>query len=233
VAAVSELAMSTLVARGLPLHQARLLVLTVRGFTIGHVLEEQSPRPGSDELAGFDMAAFTARHPTMITGITEYFQSGRTVDDLFRDCLKLIIDPGAVTSEQRSDARDAGAADTESGVGSVAHRVRKKVPGGTPSVRPVPGFRDSVAHRVRKKVPGGTPSVWPLGGSSGAPEARLGRGASCEPKAPSATGLRSEEPAPREPKGAGAAWTEERGASPPRAEGRVGVWTDERGACEE
>jgi TetR/AcrR family transcriptional regulator, tetracycline repressor protein len=94
VAAVSELAMSALVARGLPLHRARLTVLTVRSFTIGHVLEEQSPWPGSEEMAGFDMAAFTARHPTMIAGITEYFQPGRTVDDLFRDCLHLIINPG-------------------------------------------------------------------------------------------------------------------------------------------
>jgi TetR/AcrR family tetracycline transcriptional repressor len=101
VAAVSELAMSTLVARGLPLRQARLLVLTVRSFTIGHVLEEQSPRPGSDEMAGFDMAAFTIRHPTMIAGITEYFQPGRTVDDLFRDCLKLIIDPAGDAREKK------------------------------------------------------------------------------------------------------------------------------------
>jgi TetR/AcrR family tetracycline transcriptional repressor len=111
MAAISELAMSTLVDRGLPLHQARLLVLTVERFTIGHVLEEQSHRPDSDELAGFDMAAFAARHPAMIAGITEYFQPGRTVDDLFLDCLKLIIDPGVVTSEKRSDARDATAAD--------------------------------------------------------------------------------------------------------------------------
>jgi TetR/AcrR family tetracycline transcriptional repressor len=76
-------------------------VLTVQSFTIGHVLEEQSPRPGSDELAGFDMAAFTARHPTMIAGITEYFQPGRTVDDLFGDCLQLIVDPGQEPTGER------------------------------------------------------------------------------------------------------------------------------------
>src|SRR5947209_1476089 len=35
----------------------------------------------------------------------------------------------------------------------VCHRVRKKVPGGTPSGWPVAGFRDSVAHGVRKCVP--------------------------------------------------------------------------------
>jgi TetR/AcrR family tetracycline transcriptional repressor len=91
MAAISELAMSTLVARGLPLHQARLLVLTVEHFTIGHVLAEQAPPPDSAEASGFDLAAY----PTVVAGITAYFQPGRTVDDLFRDCLQLIIDPDA------------------------------------------------------------------------------------------------------------------------------------------
>jgi TetR/AcrR family transcriptional regulator, tetracycline repressor protein len=93
MAGISELAMSTLVARGLPLRRARLIVLAVERFTIGYVLEEQAPRPDQDALAGFDLAAFTDRYPTVIAGITEYFQPGRTADDLFRDCLQLII-PG-------------------------------------------------------------------------------------------------------------------------------------------
>jgi TetR/AcrR family tetracycline transcriptional repressor len=81
------------VDRGLPLHQARLMVLTVEHFTIGHVLAEQSPRPDQDALAGFDLAAFTGQHPTVIAGITEYFAPGRTADDLFRDCVALIVEP--------------------------------------------------------------------------------------------------------------------------------------------
>jgi TetR/AcrR family tetracycline transcriptional repressor len=88
MAAISELAMSVLVARGLPLHRARLLVLTVEHFTLGHVLEEQQPRP---DAAGFDLAAFRERHPTVIAGITEYFAPGRTVDDLFRDCVRIVV----------------------------------------------------------------------------------------------------------------------------------------------
>jgi AcrR family transcriptional regulator len=92
MAAISELAMSILVARGFPLRQARMIVLTVERFTVGYVLEEQAPRP---EARDFDMAAFTAAHPTMIAGITEYFQPGRTVDDLFRDCLDVIIEGAA------------------------------------------------------------------------------------------------------------------------------------------
>ncbi|GGM67457.1 TetR/AcrR family transcriptional regulator C-terminal domain-containing protein [Dactylosporangium sucinum] len=89
MAAISELAIRTLTERGLPLRRARLLVLTVQRFTIGHVLEEQAPRPEAD---GFDLPAFTAAHPVLIAGITEYFQAGRTVDDLFRDCLEVIVE---------------------------------------------------------------------------------------------------------------------------------------------
>ena len=88
MAALSELAMSTLVARGVPLRQARVIVLTVLRFTVGHVLEEQAPRPDGEEV---DLAAFTAQHPTVVAGIAEYFQTGATVDDLFGDCLDVVI----------------------------------------------------------------------------------------------------------------------------------------------
>ena len=43
MAAISELAMSSLVARGIPLRQARVIVLTVERFTVGHVLEGELP----------------------------------------------------------------------------------------------------------------------------------------------------------------------------------------------
>src|SRR3954453_17049840 len=66
MAAISELAMSTLVARGVRLRQARVIVLTVERFTVGHVLEEQSPRPDPDAGADFDLPAFAERHPTLI-----------------------------------------------------------------------------------------------------------------------------------------------------------------------
>jgi TetR/AcrR family tetracycline transcriptional repressor len=96
MAAISELAMSTLVARAVPLRQARVIVLTVERFTVGHALEEQAPRPDPDSLKDFDMDAFTERHPTVVAGITEYFQHGRTVDDLFRDCLEVVIEGATV-----------------------------------------------------------------------------------------------------------------------------------------
>ncbi|TCC35685.1 TetR/AcrR family transcriptional regulator C-terminal domain-containing protein [Kribbella speibonae] len=91
MADISEQAMSALVAQGIPLHRARVIVLTVERFTVGHVLEEQAPRPAPDELKGFDMEAFTEQHPTVIAGITEYFRPGRTVDDLFTECLAVVI----------------------------------------------------------------------------------------------------------------------------------------------
>ncbi|HWD83218.1 MAG TPA: TetR/AcrR family transcriptional regulator C-terminal domain-containing protein [Kribbella sp.] len=91
MADLSELAMSTLVARGIPLHRARVIVLTVERFTVGHVLEEQAPRPTPGDLEGFDMTAFTDQHPTVVAAITEYFRPGRTVDDLFTECLSMVI----------------------------------------------------------------------------------------------------------------------------------------------
>jgi len=95
MAAISELAMSSLVARGLSLRDARVIVLTVERFTIGHVLEEQAPRPDEAALKDFDMAAFTERHPTLMAAVTEYFEPGRTVDDLFRECLDVVIEGAA------------------------------------------------------------------------------------------------------------------------------------------
>lgn len=91
LAAVSELAMSTLVRRGLHLRQARLTVLAIQRFIIGHVLEEQSPPPGREVLHDFDAESFAAQHPTITAGIADYFQDGRTVDDLFHDSLEVIL----------------------------------------------------------------------------------------------------------------------------------------------
>ncbi|WP_062441055.1 TetR family transcriptional regulator [Herbidospora daliensis] len=91
MAGISELAMSTLVARGVPLRRARLVVVTVLRFTVGYVLEEQTGPPGAEALEGFDMDAYAAAYPTVIAGVTEYFEPGRTVDDLFRDCVAQIV----------------------------------------------------------------------------------------------------------------------------------------------
>ncbi len=98
MAAISELAMSTLVGRGIPLRHARLIVLTVLRFTVGYVLEEQAGPPDADALDGFDMAAYAAAYPTVMAGVTEYFQPGRTVDDLFSDCLEQIVHGPAAQS---------------------------------------------------------------------------------------------------------------------------------------
>ncbi|WP_433365695.1 TetR/AcrR family transcriptional regulator C-terminal domain-containing protein [Actinoplanes sp. CA-142083] len=88
MASLSELAMSTLVTKGFPLHQARITVLTVERMTIGFVLEEQGPRPDEEAAKSFDLTPY----PTMIAGITEYFRPGRTVDDLFLECLTLVVE---------------------------------------------------------------------------------------------------------------------------------------------
>lgn len=98
MAAISELAISTLVTRDVPLRQARLIVLTVEHFTVGHVLEEQSGPPAAGSSQDFDLEAFTSAYPTVVAGIAEYFQDDRTPDDLFRDCLGVIIRGAATTA---------------------------------------------------------------------------------------------------------------------------------------
>ena len=102
MAAISELAISTLVARDVALRQARLIVMTVEHFTVGHVLEEQTGRPAAESEQDFDMAAFAKAYPTVVAGITEYFQNDRTPDDLFRDCLDVIIKGAAATAGRTS-----------------------------------------------------------------------------------------------------------------------------------
>lgn len=96
LAGLEELAMSALVGCGLELRRARLLVLTIVAFTLGQVLSEQVPNPEREAAqTGFDLAAFSATHPTIVAAITEYFAGGRTADDLFRDCVALIVDADA------------------------------------------------------------------------------------------------------------------------------------------
>jgi TetR/AcrR family transcriptional regulator, tetracycline repressor protein len=91
MADVSEAAITALVSQGVPLRRARLTVLAVERFTIGHVLEEQAPRPDAEALTDFDLTEFSARHPAMIAAITDYFHDGRDVDSLFRDTLAVIV----------------------------------------------------------------------------------------------------------------------------------------------
>jgi TetR/AcrR family tetracycline transcriptional repressor len=86
----SELAMSTLVDRGVPLQQARLTVLAAERYTVGHVLEEQGPQPGPDEPTP-DVGELQRRFPTVVEAVTEYFASGRTVDDLFIDGARQVV----------------------------------------------------------------------------------------------------------------------------------------------
>lgn len=87
--ALSELAMSTLAGAGVPLRQSRVIVLAVERFTFGYVLEEQAPKP--DAADGLDPADYLRLYPTMTSAITEYFAGGSTVDDLFRECLGVVI----------------------------------------------------------------------------------------------------------------------------------------------
>lgn len=87
MAAFSERAMSVLVLQGEPLRRARLVVLLIERFTIGLVLEEQSAAADSPP----DPGGLTDRYPLITAAITEYFADDATVDDLYRDSIRLIL----------------------------------------------------------------------------------------------------------------------------------------------
>lgn len=86
-----EAAVRTLLTAGVSLRKSRLIVLTAAHYTLGHVIEEQTPLDG-DMTKAFDMDRFRKDHPTIIAAIEEYFNSGRTADDVFEDGLNLIIE---------------------------------------------------------------------------------------------------------------------------------------------
>ncbi len=91
MAALSERAMSVLVEQGEPLRRARLLVLIIERFTLGLVLEEQSSSRERIADAALDPRKVAARYPTLSAGIIEYFSEGATLDDLYRDSIRLIL----------------------------------------------------------------------------------------------------------------------------------------------
>ncbi|GAB3799901.1 TetR/AcrR family transcriptional regulator C-terminal domain-containing protein [Humibacter antri] len=85
----SETAMAALVEQGMDLQDARLLVLVGERFTVGWVLEEQSPAPDGPAPS---TEALLARFPVASKAIGDYFMgTGRTADDLFRDGARLIL----------------------------------------------------------------------------------------------------------------------------------------------
>lgn len=90
MAAFAERAMAVLVKKGVPLRRARLLVLLIERFTLGLVLEEQS-EPRIDSTA--DPAELAARYPTLTAAVKDYFSDGATLDDLYRDSIRLITNP--------------------------------------------------------------------------------------------------------------------------------------------
>jgi TetR/AcrR family transcriptional regulator, tetracycline repressor protein len=85
----SELAMATLVEHGHSAHEARLLVLAGERYTVGWVLEEQSPTPDGPAP---DHDALRARFPVMVQAIGDYFVgTGRTPEDLYRDAARQVL----------------------------------------------------------------------------------------------------------------------------------------------
>lgn len=93
MAAFSERAMSVLVAHGETLRRARLLVLLIERFTMGLVLEEQSGAVDSGSDSSFDASEVAARYPLLTAAIADYFADDTTLDDLYRESVRLILVP--------------------------------------------------------------------------------------------------------------------------------------------
>lgn len=91
MANLSEQAIKTLVEAGLGLRQSRLIVLTATRYTFGHVIEEQTVTT-KKEMHDFHFEQFQKAHPLLVASINEYFSAGQTVEDLFNDGLRIIID---------------------------------------------------------------------------------------------------------------------------------------------
>ena len=85
----SEAAMAVLVDHGVELQRARLLVLAGERFTVGYVLEEQAPTDATQQAP--DVAELQRRFPVMVQAIGQYFSTGRSSDDLYRDTARLIL----------------------------------------------------------------------------------------------------------------------------------------------
>lgn len=90
MANLSEMTIKTLVNAGVSLQQSRLIVLTATRFTFGHVIEEQTSVT-KKKMQNFHAGSFNQDYPTLAASIEEYFSAGKTVDDLFNDGLRLII----------------------------------------------------------------------------------------------------------------------------------------------
>lgn len=95
MSAFSESAISVLVSQGESLRRARLVVLLVERFTIGLVLEEQSAAAEVSPASLPDPSEIANRYPLIAAAITDYFTDGVTIDDLYRDSLRLILFPSA------------------------------------------------------------------------------------------------------------------------------------------
>ena len=62
----------------------------------GSVVEDVDGNLFLDLNAGIAVASTGHAHPTVVAAVADYFRPGRTVDDLFRDCLEVVIAGAAV-----------------------------------------------------------------------------------------------------------------------------------------
>src|SRR5690625_1342052 len=90
MAKLTEEAISVLVHAGISLERSRLIVLTAIRYTFGFVTEEQmSPSP--EEIKNVDIEEFKKQFPLMIKGAEEHLASGKTINDIYKAWLKVMV----------------------------------------------------------------------------------------------------------------------------------------------
>src|SRR5690625_2455713 len=90
MAKLTEEAISVLVNANISLERSRLIVLTAIRYTFGFVTEEQmSPSP--EEIKNVDIEEFKKQFPLMIKGAEEHLASGKTINDIYKAWLKVMV----------------------------------------------------------------------------------------------------------------------------------------------
>ena len=124
MAAISELAMSTLVARGIPLRRARVIAYCRRASLVGHVLEEQAARPDGEALKYFDLAAFTEQHPTVVAAVPPTTPARLSRRRPFRECLRSWRAPRSPPRPPPDPAKSVGWGRSGAAGSTATHRLR-------------------------------------------------------------------------------------------------------------
>jgi TetR/AcrR family tetracycline transcriptional repressor len=90
MARLTEVCLQSINGAGVPLSQARLIVMSVLHYVAGHATAEQNA-PSPQLQRSFDAPRFVRTYPTFSKAVSEYYGAGKTADDNFEDGLMSIL----------------------------------------------------------------------------------------------------------------------------------------------